>query len=72
MRKQIPLRLDPAIYDAIARWAGDESQSVNARIELMLRNELRQAGRLPSHVSDVPLRRGRPVKKEPVKKGKAT
>jgi len=44
-RKKLLLRLDPQVYDAIARWAGDDLRSVNAQIEFALRLALRQAGR---------------------------
>lgn len=58
-RKQLPLRLDPAVHDALARWAADELRSVNAQIELLLRDALRRAGRLPRNTT--PIRpRGRP------------
>lgn len=60
-RKNIPLRVDPAVHEAIARWANDEARSVNAQIEVMLRDSLRRAGRLPRGVGDLP-RRGRPPK----------
>ena len=63
-RKNIPLRLDPAIYDAIAHVAVDELRSVNSQIELMLREQLRTMGRLPSRAGELP-RRGRPRKKDP-------
>ncbi|HTS99124.1 MAG TPA: hypothetical protein VMI33_21155 [Streptosporangiaceae bacterium] len=60
-RKTVLLRLDPAVHDAIARWAGDELRSTNAQIEFMLRRALAEAGRLPARVS--PVRRpGRPRK----------
>ena len=36
-RKQLILRIDPAVHDALARWAGDELRSVNAQIEMLLR-----------------------------------
>jgi hypothetical protein len=36
-RKQVLLRLDPAVYEAVARWAGDELRSANAQIEFLLR-----------------------------------
>jgi len=36
-RKKILLRLDPAVHDALARWAGDELRSTNAQIEFVLR-----------------------------------
>ena len=62
-RKQILLRLDPAVHDALARWAGDELRSTTAQIEYVLRQALAQAGRLPSNVGKMP-RRGRPPKDE--------
>jgi hypothetical protein len=62
-RKNVLLRLDPGVYDALARWAADELRSTNAQIELMLRRALADAGRMPKKVS--PVRRpGRP-RKEP-------
>lgn len=45
-KKQFPLRLDPAIYEAIEKWANDEFRSVNAHIEYLLRESLKRAGRL--------------------------
>ena len=60
-RKQILLRLDPAVHDALARWAGAELRSTNAQIEYLLRQALSQAGRLPANVGQLP-RRGRPPK----------
>jgi hypothetical protein len=44
-RKKILLRLDPEVYDAIARWASDDLRSVNAQIEYALRRALAGAGR---------------------------
>ncbi len=58
-RKQVPLRLDPAVHDALARWAEDELRSLNAHIELLLRRALDDAGRMPSRAGGLP-RRGRP------------
>ncbi|WP_169811792.1 hypothetical protein [Nocardia sienata] len=46
-RKKVLLRLDPAIHDAIAKWAADDLRSVNAQIEFALRRALEQAGRSP-------------------------
>lgn len=60
-RKQILLRLDPAVHDALARWAGAELRSTTAQIEYLLRQALAQAGRLPADVGEMP-RRGRPPK----------
>ena len=44
-RKSILLRLDPAVHDALARWAADELRSTNAQIEFLLRRALGDAGR---------------------------
>ncbi|WP_203237015.1 hypothetical protein [Nocardia panacis] len=46
-RKKILLRLDPAVHDAIAKWAADDLRSINAQIEYALRLALDQAGRNP-------------------------
>jgi hypothetical protein len=46
-RKSVLLRLDPAVYDALARWAADEMRSTNAQIEFLLRRALGEAGRMP-------------------------
>ena len=58
-RKQVLLRLDPAVYEAIARWAGDELRSANAQIEFLLRRALAESGRLPGGAGPIP-RQGRP------------
>jgi hypothetical protein len=58
-RKQVPLRLDPAVHDALARWAADELRSLNAQIEVLLRRALDDAGRMPQKAKAIP-RRGRP------------
>jgi len=58
-RKQVLLRIDPAVHDALARWAADELRSVNAQIEVLLRRALDEAGRLPKSARPLP-RRGRP------------
>ena len=63
-RKKVLLRLDPAVHDAVARWAGDELRSTNAQIEFLLRRALSQAGRLPDNAGKLP-RRGRPPKEDP-------
>ncbi|MEZ4554499.1 MAG: hypothetical protein AB7L91_01075 [Dehalococcoidia bacterium] len=46
-RKRFLLRLDPATYNAIERWAGDDLRSVNAQIEHLLNEALRRSGRRP-------------------------
>ena len=58
-RRQVLLRVDPAVHDAIARWADDELRSVNAQIEVLLRRALSDAGRLPKRAAPLP-KRGRP------------
>ncbi|MQY21165.1 hypothetical protein [Nocardia macrotermitis] len=45
--KKVLLRLDPAVHEAIAKWAADDLRSVNAQIEYALRKALEQAGRSP-------------------------
>jgi hypothetical protein len=58
-RKRVLLRLDPAVHDALARWAADELRSTNAQAEFRLRRALADAGRLPSHVEKM-RKAGRP------------
>jgi hypothetical protein len=53
------LRVDPAVHDALIRWANDEFRSVNAQVELLLRQALRDAGRMPKQAAPLP-KRGRP------------
>jgi hypothetical protein len=58
-RKQLLLRIDPAVHDALARWADDELRSVNAQIEMLLRRALTDGGRMPKRAGPLP-KRGRP------------
>ncbi len=58
-RRQVLLRLDPAVHDALIHWANDELRSVNAQVELLLRRALADAGRMPKHAAPIP-KRGRP------------
>ncbi len=53
-RKKLLLRLDPEVYDALARWAADDLRSVNAQIEYALRLALKQVGRAPRSRPDPP------------------
>ncbi len=46
-RKQYPLRIDPAIWEAVQRWADDEMRSAHGQVEWILRDALKRAGRLP-------------------------
>ena len=45
-RKPFLLRLDPTVYEALQRWAGDDLRSLNAQIEFLLRRMLIAEGRL--------------------------
>jgi hypothetical protein len=58
-RKQVLLRVDPAVHDALTRWANDELRSVNAQVEMLLRRALSDAGRMPREAKPLP-KRGRP------------
>jgi hypothetical protein len=58
-RKQVLLRIDPPVHDALARWAAGEFRSLNAHIEMLLRRALNDAGQMPRQARPTP-RRGRP------------
>jgi len=46
-RKPFLLRIDPAVLDALQKWAADDLRSLNAQIEYVLRDGLARAGRAP-------------------------
>lgn len=46
-RKAFLIRVDRALLDAVQRWANDDLRSLNAQIELLLRDALKRSGRLP-------------------------
>ena len=46
-RKAFALRLNPELYEALARWASDELRSVNGQIEYLLQDAARREGRWP-------------------------
>jgi hypothetical protein len=50
-RKAFLLRIDPAILDALQRWADDELRSLNGQIEFVLRRVLQEEGRLKNRAS---------------------
>ncbi len=59
-KKSFPLRLDPALYAALERVAAGDFRSVNAQVEVLLREALARRGiKLPPAE---PPRRGRPPK----------
>jgi hypothetical protein len=46
IRKPFLLRIDPAVLEALQRWAAADLRSLNAQIEFVLRRCLQQEGRL--------------------------
>jgi len=48
VRKNYPLRIDAEVLDAVRRWADDDLRSLNGQIEFLLRQMLRNVGRLPN------------------------
>ena len=53
-RKRFLLRLDPKLYEVLQRWAADDLRSVNAQIEMLLKEEARRAGRWPAERARAP------------------
>lgn len=51
-RKAFLVRLDPALHEALQRWADADLRSLNAQIEFLLRRALREAGRQPRSDQD--------------------
>ncbi|GLH70791.1 hypothetical protein GETHPA_23240 [Geothrix rubra] len=45
-RKPFLLRTDPALLDALQRWADEELRSLNGQIEYLLRQALQREGHL--------------------------
>jgi hypothetical protein len=50
-RKPFLLRVDPAVLDAVQRWANDDLRSLNAQIEFLLRRALQDAGRMTTRAA---------------------
>jgi hypothetical protein len=44
-RKSFLLRVDPALLEALQRWANDDLRSLNGQIEFVLRRALQREGR---------------------------
>lgn len=53
-RKAFLLRLPPDLLEQLERWAKDDLRSLNAQIEYVLRDALRQRGRARSEDRDPP------------------
>ena len=57
-KKQVPLRLSPQLYNALAAWAEDDFRSVNGQIEYLLNECVKQRkkdGKYVGQQIDVPL-----------------
>ncbi len=50
-RKAFLLRVDPALLEAMQRWANDDLRSLNAQIEFVLRRSLERVGRRSAAVT---------------------
>ena len=51
-KKQVPLRLNAKLYDALAAWAEDDFRSVNGQIECV--RQRKKNGKYVSDQLDVP------------------
>ena len=61
-RKAYPLRVDPDLWSAVERCAAADLRSVNAEVEVLLREAL--AARGVKLKAPKPLKRGRPPRDE--------
>ncbi len=61
-KKAFPLRLDPALYAALERAAAADFRSINAEVEVLLREALARRGIKVAPAE--PPRRGRPPKEK--------
>ena len=59
-KKAYPLRLDPALFAALERAAAQDFRSVNAQVEVLLREALGRRG--IKLIAAEPVKRGRPPK----------
>ena len=59
-KKAYPLRLDPALFAALERAAAQDFRSVNAQVEVLLREALGRRG--IKLTAAEPVKRGRPPK----------
>ena len=53
-RKSFLLRVDPAVFEALQAWASADLRSLNGQIEYLLRQALRDAGRLTAPAESKP------------------
>jgi len=55
-KKPFALRIHEDILSAVQRWADEDLRSLNAQIEFLLREALRESGRLPRNSGNPDLR----------------
>lgn len=67
-RKPFLLRLDPAVFAALQKWADDDLRSLNGHIEFLLRRALVEAGRAPRPPSEGAAEEGPARGKKPSRK----
>ena len=70
-RKAFLLRIDPAVLEAVQRWANDDLRSLNGQIEWILRKATRDAGRAGPGAPGGPGGPGGPAAMGPAGPGKA-
>ncbi len=51
-KKQVPLRLNEKLYNALAEWAEDDFRSVNGQIEYLLTECVRQRKKNGKYVGE--------------------
>jgi hypothetical protein len=51
-RSSFLFRADPKLLEALRRWADDELRSVNGQLEFLLRQALKEAGRLGADAAE--------------------
>ncbi len=61
-RKVYPLRVDAALWSAVERCAAADLRSINAEVECLLREALRERG--VKLKASIPRKRGRPRKEK--------
>lgn len=53
-KKKFLLRIDENIYAALEKWAADDLRSINAQIEFLLKEALKNAGRQKENLPQEP------------------
>ena len=51
-KKPFVLRIEPAILNAVEKWAADEFRSVNGQLEWIISKALKESGRLTPKDND--------------------